>query len=85
MVRFGTLSVEGTKVRANASKCKAMSYGQMLKEVARLKEEIEGLLARAGAVDAEEDERYGEEARGSDTGEFPSVQTTPPTPPLVDV
>ena len=50
VVRFGTLSVDGTKVRANASKRKAMSYGRMLQEEARLKEEIEGLLERAGAV-----------------------------------
>ena len=66
MVRFGTLSVDGTKVRANASKRKAMSYGRMLKEEARLKEEIEELLTRAGAVDAEEDERYGAEIRGDE-------------------
>ena len=66
VVRFGTLSVDGTKVRANASKRKAMSYGRMLKEEARLNEEIEGLLARAGAVDAEEDERYGEQMRGDE-------------------
>ena len=44
VVQFGTLSVDGTKVRANASKRKAMSYGRMLQEEARLKEEIEGLL-----------------------------------------
>ena len=37
VVRFGTLSVDGTKVRANASKRKAMSYGRMLQEEARLK------------------------------------------------
>ncbi|MDD9981843.1 MAG: IS1182 family transposase [Gammaproteobacteria bacterium] len=66
VVRFGTLSVDGTKVRANASKRKAMSYGRMLKEEARLKEEIQQLLAQAGAVDAEEDERYGEEMRGDE-------------------
>ena len=66
VVRFGTLSVDGTKVRANASKRKAMSYERMLKEEARLKEEIQGLLGRAGAVDAEEDERYGEEMRGDE-------------------
>ena len=66
VVRFGTLSVDGTKVRANASKRKAMSYGRMKKEETRLKEEIQGLLARAGAVDAEEDERYGEEVRGDE-------------------
>ena len=49
VVRFGTLSVDGTKVRANASKRKAMSYGRMLKEEARLKEEIAGLLDEAAA------------------------------------
>ena len=66
VVRFGTLSVDGTKVRANASKRKAMSYGRMLKEEARLKEEIQRLLDKAGAVDAEEDERYGEQMRGDE-------------------
>ncbi len=66
VVRFGTLSVDGTKVRANASKRKAMSYGRMLTEESRLKEEIQRLLDRAGAVDAEEDERYGDEVRGDE-------------------
>ena len=66
VVRFGTLSVDGTKVRANASKRKAMSYGRMLKEEARLKKEIQRLLDTAGAVDAEEDERYGEQVRGDE-------------------
>ena len=66
VVRFGTLSVDGAKVRANASKRKAMSYGRMLTEEARLKGEIQRLLDRAGAVDAEEDERYGEEVRGDE-------------------
>ena len=63
VVRFGKLSIDGTKVRASASKRKAMSYERMLKEEAGLKEEIEGLLAQAGAVDAEEDKR-GEDVRG---------------------
>ena len=66
VVRFGTLSVDGTKVRANASKRKEMSYGRMLKEEARLKEEIQRLLDNTGAVDAEEDERYGEQMRGDE-------------------
>ena len=66
VVRFGTLSVDGTKVRANASKRKAMSYGRMLTEETRLKEEIQRLLSRAGAVDEEEDARYGEQARGDE-------------------
>ena len=69
VVRFGTLSVDGTKVRANASKRRAMSYGRMVKEEARLKEEIQGLLDRAGAVDAQEDERYGEAVRGDELPE----------------
>ena len=43
VVRFGTLSVDGTKVRANASKRKAMSYGRMLKEEdERYGEEVRG-------------------------------------------
>ena len=69
VVRLGTLSIDGTKVRANASKRKAMSYERMLKEEARPKEEIEALLSRAGAVDAEEDERYGEEVGGDELPE----------------
>ena len=55
LARFGKLSVDGTKVRANASKRKAMSYERMGKEAARLQAEIEALLTKAGMVDAEED------------------------------
>ena len=47
LVRFGTLSLDGTKVRAKASKRKAMSYERMLKEQARLEKEIEALLSGA--------------------------------------
>ena len=43
LARFGKLSIDGTKVRANASKRKAMSYERMLKEEARLREEIAAL------------------------------------------
>ena len=50
----------------DASKRKAMSYGRMLNEEARLKEEIQRLLDNASAVDAEEDERYGEQMRGDE-------------------
>ena len=63
LARFGKLSVDGTKVRANASKRKAMSYERMGKEAARLQAEIEALLTKAGMVDAEEDERWGEPGR----------------------
>ena len=73
---LGRVSVDGTKVRANASKRKAMSYGRMVKEEGRLeaeiealKAEIEGLVERAEATDEAEDERYGEEARGDELPE----------------
>ena len=73
---LGRVSVDGTKVRANASKRKAMSYGRMVTEEPRLEEEIRALKAkiralveRAGAVDEAEDERYGEEARGDELPE----------------
>ena len=59
MVRLGTVTVDGTKVRANASKRKAMSHGRMLAEEKRLEAEIAALLERAGEVDAEEDAVHG--------------------------
>ena len=65
VVQFGKLSVDATKVRANASKRKAMSYGRLLEEERRVAEEIEGLLGLAADADAEEDERYGEANRGT--------------------
>ena len=66
LVRFGTLAIDGTKVRANASKRKAMSYGRMAQEEARLKKEIRKLLSEAARVDTEEDERLGEDVRGDE-------------------
>ena len=69
LARFGKLSIDGTKVRANASKRKAMSNERMLKEEARLQEEIAALVAKAGAVDAEEDARDGEDVRGDELPE----------------
>ena len=49
LVRFGTLSIDGTKIRANASKRKAMSYERLVREEARLREEIAGLTSTGGA------------------------------------
>ena len=69
LVRFGVLSIDGTKVRANASKRKAMSYDRMLEEEARLGEEIEGLLVAATRMDEEEDRRFGKEDRGDELPE----------------
>ena len=69
LARFGTLSIDGTKVRANASKRKAMSDGRMMKEEQRLTAEIKALVGRAGAVDEEEDARYGVDVRGDELPE----------------
>ena len=59
LVKLGHVSLDGSKVQANASKHKAMSHERMQQEEARLRAEIEALLAQADAVDREEDERYG--------------------------
>ena len=66
LARFGKLSIDGTKVRANASKRKAMSYGRMAAEERRLTGEIEALLAKAGEADAAEDARLGADVRGDE-------------------
>ena len=49
LVKVGRIALDGSKVKANASRHKAMSYDYMLKEEQRLKQEIKGLLAQAGA------------------------------------
>jgi transposase len=59
MVKLGNLSTDGTKMRANASRHKAMSYGYMDKEIDRLKAEIGRLLADAERLDAEQDAALG--------------------------
>jgi len=64
LVQLGHLSIDGTKVKANASKHKAMSYKRMLSEERKLRGEIDDLLARAGAVDEAEDARYGASSSG---------------------
>jgi len=57
LVKLGTVAIDGTKVKANASRHKAMSYGHMVKAAAELKRQIEALLNRAQAADdAEKDE-----------------------------
>ncbi len=63
---LGKLSIDGTKVRANASKRKSMSYGRMQAEEKRLAGEVEALLAAADAADVAEDARLGPEVRGDE-------------------
>jgi transposase len=59
MVKLGHVAIDGTRMKANASKHKAMSYERMNAEELRLKAEVEALLAKAEAVDSEEDREYG--------------------------
>ncbi len=54
LVKLGTIAVDGTKLKANASRHKAMSYGHMLKAEAELKAQIEALLKRAQQADEAE-------------------------------
>ena len=66
LVRLGHVALDGTKIRANASKHKAMSYKRMKEEEARLEAEVAELLKKAEAVDEEEDQRYGKDTRGDE-------------------
>ena len=66
LVKLGHVSLDGTKVKANASRHKAMSYGRMKEEERRLRKEIRDLLNRAETTDAEEDEQYGRDRRGDE-------------------
>lgn len=59
MVKLGNLSTDGTKMGANASRHKAMSFGYMNKELTRLEAEVEQLLKKAEQADAEQDAALG--------------------------
>jgi transposase len=58
-IKLGRVSLDGTKVRANASKHKAMSYGRAKEKQRQLRKEVKELLAQAAAADEEEDRRHG--------------------------
>ncbi len=66
LVKLGHVSLDGTKVKANASKHKAMSYGRMKQEEERLEAEMKDLLRRAQVVDEAEDSQYGRDKRGDE-------------------
>jgi len=66
LVKLGHVSMDGSKIKANASKHKAMSYGRMSEAEARLKQEIDALLAATEQTDAEEDAQYGKNRRGDE-------------------
>lgn len=69
LVSLGTLAIDGTKVKANASKHKAMSYGRLRKEGARLSKEIDSLCAQARRLDDAEDKQFGADMRGDELPE----------------
>ena len=69
LVKLGHVALDGTKIRANASKHKAMSYERMEKAEKELAEEVEALLAEAARVDAEEEGKYGKGKRGDELPE----------------
>jgi transposase len=66
LVKFGVVALDGTKVRAQASKHKAMSYGRMQTELPRLEAEVATLLRQAAATDLAEDRQHGAGARGDE-------------------
>ena len=63
LVKLGHVSLDGTKVKANASKHKAMSYGRMEKKAEELRQEVERLLSQAQEADMDEDRLYGKGRR----------------------
>ena len=69
LARLGHVALDGTKQKANASKHKAMSYGRMRYESARLESEIAELLVSAERIDEEEDLKFGRDVRGDELPE----------------
>ena len=66
LVKLGRVAIDGTKIKANASKHKAMSYGRMKQEETRLRQEVAELLRRAEVADRDEDAHYGAERSGDE-------------------
>ena len=66
LVKLGHIALDGTKLKANASKHKAMSYDRMMKEEGRLQAEVDGLLQQATDADARDDAQYGTDRTGDE-------------------
>jgi transposase len=69
LVKLGHVAIDGSKLQANASKHKAMSYGRMVETELKLQAEVEELLRRAQETDAQEDQQYGKGKRGDELPE----------------
>jgi transposase len=68
-IKLGRVALDGSKIRANASKHKAMSYKRMKEEERNLRAEVRQLLNQAKAADEEEDARYGKDKSGNELPE----------------
>ncbi len=66
LVKLGHVAIDGTKIKANASKWRTMSYAAMSEAEAKLTAEVERLLAEAERIDEEEDALYGKGKRGDE-------------------
>ncbi|MDW8398141.1 MAG: IS1182 family transposase [Acetobacteraceae bacterium] len=66
LVRLGHVAIDGTKLRANANRNRAMSYRRLREAEAKLAAEVAAWLARAEAVDTEEDAAHGRDRRGDE-------------------
>jgi hypothetical protein len=70
LATLGHVALDGTKVKANASRHKAMSYGRMKEEEPKLAALVEEMLTDAQAVDEAEDKEHGEKRRGDEMPEW---------------
>jgi transposase len=70
LVKLGQVALDGTKLKANASKHKAMSYGRMARAEAELAAEVADWLAQAEAADAADDAEHGPDQRGDELPEW---------------
>src|ERR1700683_237921 len=68
-MKLGRVALDGTKIKANASKHKAMSYDRMKEKDKQIRAEVKQWLERAEAADAEEDALHGEDRRGDELPE----------------
>jgi hypothetical protein len=66
LVKLGYVALDGAKIKANASKHKAMSYDRMEKRAAELEAEVQRRLSAAEAADAEEDKAFGANKSGEE-------------------
>lgn len=66
LIKMGTLAIDGTKIKANANKHKAMSYGRMNIEEQKLRDEIRRITDLARGVDEAEDAQFGPDFRGDE-------------------